>query len=153
MGVQSDIHLDSLDRVEVLAGPTGRRRWPDEVKCRLVAESMDPGVSVGEVAERYGLLANHLSTWRSMVRRGELTPPVPTVWPDFAKVVVEEDALNPLQSSQFEETPSPVDSVLMKPTPIEVEVKGVILRLDPETDVQRLADLVIKLASSLKTLP
>ena len=48
-----------VDRVEVLAGPAGRRRWPDEVKCQLVAESMVPGVSVGEVAQRYGLLANH----------------------------------------------------------------------------------------------
>jgi transposase-like protein len=114
---------------------------------------MAPGVSVGEVAQRYGLLANHLSTWRSMVRRGELAPPVPTVRPDFATVVVEEDALNPLQSSQLDETPSPVGSVLMKPRPIEVEVKGVILRLDPEIDVQRLADLMIKLTSSFKALP
>ena len=43
MGVQNELYLDSVDRVEVLAGPTGRRRWPDEVKCQLVAESLGAG--------------------------------------------------------------------------------------------------------------
>ena len=41
----------------------GRRRrnrqWPDEVKARIVAETLRPGATVGEIAERYGLKANH----------------------------------------------------------------------------------------------
>ena len=32
MGVQGDVRLEYIDRVELLAGPTGRRNWPDEVK-------------------------------------------------------------------------------------------------------------------------
>ena len=45
--------------VEVMAGPTGRRRWPNEVKARIVAETLQPGVRVNEVAARYGLQPNH----------------------------------------------------------------------------------------------
>jgi transposase-like protein len=69
VGVQSDVCLEYVDRMEVLAGPTGRRLWPDEVKGRLVAESFVPGVRVREVAERNALRPNCLSTWRSLAIR------------------------------------------------------------------------------------
>jgi transposase len=72
MGVQSDVRLEYVDRLEVLSGPTGRRIWPDEVKGLLVAESFVPGVSVREVAERKALQPNRLSTWRSLAKQGKL---------------------------------------------------------------------------------
>mgnify|MGYP006165046005 CR=1 FL=1 len=37
-----------VSRIEVLDGPTGRRRWPDDLKARIVAESFQPGARVCE---------------------------------------------------------------------------------------------------------
>ncbi len=57
-----------VSRIEVLDGPTGRRRWPDEVKARIAAESLAPEAPVCEVAEKHGLIARHLSRWRGLAR-------------------------------------------------------------------------------------
>jgi transposase len=41
-----------------------RRFWSAEEKRRMVAESFAPGASVSRVAQRHGLNANLLFTWR-----------------------------------------------------------------------------------------
>lgn len=140
MGVQNELHLESLSRMEVLSGPTGRRRWPDEVKCQLVAESLSFGVTVREVAERYGIAPNRLSTWRGLAKRGKLltpsqigTSPVSSI---FANIVIDEAPILPAQKK-------------IKPFGhIELETGGVTLRLDLDTDVHRIADLVFALKAA-----
>lgn len=77
--------------LEVVAGPTGRRRWPDDLKARIVAETLQPDVKVSEVAARYGLLPNHVSVWRSLARRGELAL-VDQDLPAFVPISVRGDA-------------------------------------------------------------
>ena len=57
-----------VSRIEVFDGPTGRRRWPDDLKARIVAESFQPDARVCDVAAKYGLIARHLSGWRAQAR-------------------------------------------------------------------------------------
>jgi transposase len=45
-------------------GARRRRFWSSDEKRRMVAESFAPGASVSEMAQRYGVNANLLFTWR-----------------------------------------------------------------------------------------
>src|SRR5688572_22520347 len=55
---------DSFRRLEVITGIGRRRRWSDEDKARIVAESLDPTTTASAVARRYGLHVSQLFTWR-----------------------------------------------------------------------------------------
>ena len=50
--------------MEVLTGTPRRRRWTDEEKAAIVAESQAPGAQASEIALRYGLHRNQLYGWR-----------------------------------------------------------------------------------------
>ena len=54
-----------------------RRRWNEAEKCRIVAESYQPGVSVSVVARRNDVNANLVFNWRRRFReRGGFVPMV-----------------------------------------------------------------------------
>ena len=62
-------------RIEVVTGPTGRRRWPEHVKAAMVLETFRDGVSVADVARRHGVSAPQLHAWRRAAREGLLPMP------------------------------------------------------------------------------
>ena len=49
------IRDEPFRRIEVITGVERRRRWSEEDKARIVAESLEPGVIVADVARRYGI--------------------------------------------------------------------------------------------------
>src|SRR5450631_1083555 len=62
-------------RVEIRNGIGRRRRWSDEEKGRIVAESFAPGAVVSEVARRHEMSPQHLFAWRKTARDGQLALP------------------------------------------------------------------------------
>jgi transposase len=58
-----------LRRVEVITGTTRRRTWSAQEKARMVAESVEPGANVSEVARRHGVNRGQLFTWRRQAMR------------------------------------------------------------------------------------
>ena len=119
-----------------MVGPTGRRRWSDEVKGQLVAETFVPGVTVREVAERNGLQPNRLSTWRGLARQGMLVVPELT-GANFAPVTTMVNFADVVLTDT-------------KPTatglaPIELETGDITLHLDANTGMRQIAELVLAL--------
>lgn len=75
MGVHRERRMEAGGFVELLVAPAAKRRWSDEAKGRIVAETLLPGITVNEVARRHALKANHLSAWRTLARKGKLAVP------------------------------------------------------------------------------
>jgi hypothetical protein len=46
---------DAYRRIEVITGQSRRRRWTREEKARIIAESLEAGANISEVARRNGV--------------------------------------------------------------------------------------------------
>jgi transposase len=75
-------------RVEIQVGVGHRRRWSDEMKGRIVAESYAAGAVVSEVARRHDISPQHLFAWRKAARAGLLNLPADEA-PQFVPVVTQ----------------------------------------------------------------
>jgi transposase len=119
--VKDDAKGGGLRRVEVLTGPGRRRKWSADDKARIVAETLEPGAVVSEVARRWQVCPQQVFGWRRAMRLGGaamareplgFVPIVPEVPPGR-------------DASAAAPSPSP---------PIEVEFSGAMLRIAPGTD-------------------
>ena len=61
---------DTFSKVEVLTGVARRRRFPMEQKLAIVAETMQPGMSISYVARRHGLSPSLVFRWRRLMSEG-----------------------------------------------------------------------------------
>lgn len=128
MGVHRERSMEAVGFVELLAAPAAKRRWSDEAKGRMVAETLVSGVTVNEVARRHGLKANHLSSWRTLARQGKLVVPE-VAGAEFAAPVAT------VQSSATPEATASIDLI----------IGPVTVRLDAATPAARIAELAMAL--------
>src|SRR5437763_4266213 len=61
---------DTFSKVEVITGVARRRRFSTELKLAVVAETMQPGMSVSYVARRHGLSPSLVFRWRQLMSEG-----------------------------------------------------------------------------------
>lgn len=79
-----------VSRLEVIEGPTGRRRRTEAERARIAAESLAPEVKVADVARRHGTTRWQVYDWRKKLRAGQLTVPESVAGlPMFAELLVE----------------------------------------------------------------
>jgi transposase len=125
-------------RVEVFTGAGRRRRWSVEAKARIVAESYV--TSVGEVAERYGLAKTQLFTWRRDARQaGDQAAPM------FTPVVVE---LPPAAPRLLRDEPKPKKTRRVRRGGIELEIDGVVVRVEHGAEARTVAAVIQALKAS-----
>lgn len=84
-------------RIELITGAAGRRRWSEVEKATVVAESLQPGVNISELARLRGINRGLLMTWRRAALRAaadgafvpiriEDVPAPPTGLPDGGRL-------------------------------------------------------------------
>lgn len=119
---------------------SGHRRWPEEVKARAVAETLEPGATVNAVAARYGVKPNQLSAWRSLAKQGRLVLPAAEMADEpvsFAPLVLCDP--DPPQASEL--SPQPDDK-------LRLIFGDVAIELAANTPAARIAELVHALGAS-----
>ena len=130
--VSDDAKGGGYRRVEVLTGPDRRRRWSDDAKARIVAETLEPGAVVAAVARRWQVCPQQVFTWRREMRSGAAAPL------GFVPIVAETPAaLAGLAASRARPASS-----------IEVQLAGAVLRVAPGTDVELLTTVLRAIRAS-----
>jgi len=61
---------ETFSKVEIITGVARRRRFTTEQKMAIIAETMQPGVSMSYVARRHGLSPSLVFRWRSLMSEG-----------------------------------------------------------------------------------
>lgn len=125
MGVHLDVPTNGFaGRLEVIEGPTGRRKRTQAEKARIVAESLMPGVRVADVARKYGATRWQVYDWRKRLRRQERLALPERMAPAFAAVVIEDAPRR--QTSAC----------------IEIVVGDVVIRAEPGVDDEHLSRII-----------
>ena len=119
--------LEVLCQIDLIVGPKGKRRWPEALKARIVAETLVEGATVNAVARRYDMRPNHVSEWRRLAQTGRLVLPAVPDDIGFAPLFVRPEPVP---------APVPVAGVL------DVIRGEVTLRLDAATPAIRIAEIV-----------
>jgi transposase len=124
-----------LEFLPVGGGSRRNRKWPDEVKARVVSETLLPGARVNDVARRHGVPANHVSSWRTLARKGRLVLPAPEDPVEFAALMV-----GPVGDAPRADVGNGI-----RP---EIVTGAVVIRLETGASAVRIASVVRALAAT-----
>jgi transposase len=122
-------------RIEVITGTETRRRWSEETKARIVAESFAEGAVVAQVARRHGLRPQQLFDWRRELR-AQWRNASATQAPAFVPAIVEDVAIN------TQPVAPPPPSAGSPPPGIEIEAGLFVLRLRGAVDGRTLTTVL-----------
>jgi transposase len=122
-----------------ISHPIPRRRWTDEEKQRIVAESEAPGSSVSIVARRHDLNANMLFTWRREFRRREPGAGVDQATFVPAVIALDEPAADRPATAPREPGPDIADGSAHRPSGLIEIVLGGCRRVIVDRDVSAAA--------------
>jgi transposase len=120
------VHLDGskgvgVSRLEVIEGPSGRRRRTKAERARIAAESMMPGVTVADVARKHGTTRWQIYDWRKQLRKGNLVVPESVAsLPTFAELVVDDSSAEA--------------AAAVARSDLEIVVGDVVIRAGADTD-------------------
>ncbi|MFK7942655.1 MAG: transposase [Paracoccaceae bacterium] len=139
--VQSDVISHCAEegyagRVDVVTDPSGRRRWPEDVKAEIVLESYRDGCSVADIARKHGVSGPQLHAWRRAAREGVLAMPGDDML-GLVPVVVE-------ASGGGDDGNHPTDP----PGTILMEVEGVRVIVPPGFDSDHLGRVIAAVRAS-----
>jgi transposase len=117
-----------MARVEVITGPERRRRWTEDQKRAIVAESLAPGAVVNAIARRAAICPGQIYRWRKELR---------ATTDGFARVLIAPNTAPPAADGR----------ACCSGPAIEVEFGGVAcLRIPPSTPPGLAAAVVQALA-------
>ena len=124
----------TLEVLTVRGSGRHNRSWPDDVKARIVAETLVPGATVNDVARRHGLPANRISSWRTLARKGRLVLPAPEDPVEFAALML----------GPADDVPHSVGPAVTGP---EIVFGAVVIRLEVGASAERIASVAHALAA------
>ena len=101
---------ETFSKVEVITGVARRRRFTTEQKLAVVAETMQPGMSISYVARRHGLSPSLVFRWRQLMSEG-----------GKEAVRVDDDVVGANEVRRLEERVRELERILGRKT-LEVEI-------------------------------
>ena len=143
IAVENDTHHDShhdtrdarndvggYRRIELITGTERRRRWSDEERAQILAESFEPGANISAVARRHGVSGGLLHCWRKQARalaREGASSDAPT----FVPVTIADAGCAVGVETETESVPAT--------RMIEIETLGALVRVPTGADARTLS--------------
>ena len=132
----SDDTKGGFRRIEILTGPARRRRWSVDEKARIVAETLEAGARVSEVARRWHLYPQQVFGWRRAARHDRSVERDGAASSGFVPIIAEAPPTTPPERAA---SAAPI---------IEVKLAGAVVRVSGVEDGRQLTTVLRAIRAS-----